>query len=89
MNVKPLGNRVIIEPKKTEEKTKGGIYLPDTAQDSENIGTVVAMSESIKEPQFKVGDKVMFDKYSGKEISDNEQKYVVIDYKDVIAKLSE
>ena len=89
MNVKPLGNRVIIEPKKTEEKTKGGIYLPDTAQDSENIGTVVAISESIKEPQFKVGDKVMFEKYGGKEISDNEQKFVVIDYKDVIARLNE
>ena len=89
MNVKPLGTRVIIEPKKVEEKTQGGIYLPDTAQNSENIGLVVAMSENIKEPQFRVGDSVMYEKYGGKEISDNNRKYVLIDYKDVIAKLTE
>ncbi len=89
MDVKPLGNRVIIEPKKKEEKTQGGIYLPESAQDSDNVGVVVAISESIKEPQFNVGDKVMFEKYGGKEISDNEKMYVILDYKDVIARLRE
>lgn len=89
MNVKPLGTRVIIEPKKTEEKTKGGIYLPDTAKDSENVGIIVAISESIKDSQVKVGDKVMFEKFGGKEISDNDNSYVILDYKDIIAVLTE
>lgn len=87
MNVKPLGNRVIIEPKKAEEKTKGGIYLPESAQEKDNRGTVVAVSSSIKDCPFSEGDYVMFDKFSGKEISDNEKKYVIVDYKDVLAKL--
>ncbi|MFP4118132.1 MAG: co-chaperone GroES [Candidatus Woesearchaeota archaeon] len=87
MNVKPLGNRVIIEPKKQEEKTKGGIYLPETAQDKKNTGKVVAISDSIKECPFSVGDTVMFEKFSAKEISDADSEYVIVDYKDVLAKL--
>ena len=89
MNVKPLGNRVIIEPKRKEEKTQGGIYLPESAQDSDNVGVVVAMSESIKDPQFNVGDNVMYEKYGGKEISDDNKRYIILDYKDVIARLRE
>ncbi len=88
MDVKPLGNRVIIEPIKKEAKTKGGIYLPETAQEKENTGKVVAISDSIKDCQFAVGDTVMFEKFSAKEISDGDSRYVVIDYKDVLAKLS-
>ena len=88
MNVKPLGNRVIIEPTKKAEKTKGGIYLPETAQEKENTGRVVAISESIEDCPFSVDDTVMFEKYSAKEIVDDEKKLVIIDYKDVLAKLN-
>ena len=87
MNIRPLGNRVIIEPRKAEEKTKGGIYLPESAQNEENKGTIVAISEEIKDPKVSTGDSVMFEKFSGKEISDNEKKYVIIDVKDILAKL--
>ncbi|MFW6230576.1 MAG: co-chaperone GroES [Nanoarchaeota archaeon] len=88
MNIEPLGTRVIVEPKEKEKKTKGGIYLPDTAQEKENIGTVVAVSKGIKESPVSQGDTVMFEKYGGKEISDNEKKYIIIDVKDIIARLS-
>ncbi len=89
MRIRPLGNRVIIEPRKVEEKTKGGIYLPESAQESDPRGTVVAVSDAIKDCPFSVGDSVMYDKYAGKKISDNEKEYVIVDFKDVIAKLSE
>lgn len=87
MKIQPLGTRVIVEPKKVEEKTRGGIYLPEAAQEKTTLGTVVAISEGIKECPFKVGDTVMFEKYGTKELSDDEKQYILIDVKDILAKM--
>ena len=89
MKIQPLGTRVIIEPEKKEEKTSSGIYLPESAQEKEMEGTVVAISEGIKEPMVKVGDQVLFERYGGKEISDNDKKYIIMDVKDIMAKKNE
>lgn len=89
MKITPLGFRVIIEPREKIEKTSSGIYLPDSAQDNQNKGTVVAVSTKIKEPSVTVGDTVLFEKYGGKEISDDNKKYYIIDEKDIIAKITE
>jgi chaperonin GroES len=88
MKITPLGSRVIVEPKEKIEKTSSGIYLPDSAQDNQNRGTIVAISAAIKEPSVAVGDTVLFEKYGGKEISDDNKKYVIIDVKDIIAKIN-
>ena len=88
MKVKPLGQRVIIKPiEKKEERTESGIYLPETAQKNDNQGEVIAISEQIKEPSVKAGDKVLYEKYGAKEITDGKDKYIIIDIKDIIAKL--
>ena len=76
MKMKPLADRVIIKPSAAEEKTKGGIILPDTAKEKPVIGEVVAVgpgkiTEDGKKvvPEVKVGDKVLYGKYSGTEVT--------------------
>jgi chaperonin GroES len=86
MRIQPLGTRVIVEPEKVEEKTSGGIYLPETAQEKPTIGTVIAVAENVKAVQ--AGDKVMFEKYGTKEIKDAEKAYILIDVKDILAKIN-
>jgi chaperonin GroES len=75
MNIKPLGDRVVIKPAPAEERTKGGIILPDTAKEKPVIGEVVAVGpgkitdEGKKIAlEVKVGDKVLYGKYSGTEM---------------------
>jgi chaperonin GroES len=85
MEMKPLADRVIVKPLAAEEKTKGGIVLPDTAKEKPQEGKVVAVgkgkvSESGKvEPlELKVGDRVLYGKYSGTEISSKEGEELLI-----------
>jgi chaperonin GroES len=86
MNIKPLGNRVLIKRKKAEEKTKGGIYIPDSAKEKTTEGKVIAIGEgdAIK---LKVGDKVMFESYGGTDITIDNESYTIMDMKDIIAKI--
>lgn len=85
MNIKPLKDRVLIKPKETEQKTEGGIYLPDTAKDDKvHEGEVIAVGES-KEVQLKVGQKVLFEGFSGTELKMGGTKYLLLDVKDVLA----
>lgn len=86
MNVKPLQNRVLIKPQEKEEKTKGGIYLPDTAREKTQQGVVMAVGDS-KDIVVKAGDTVLYENFSGTEININGIKHIVIDIKDVIARL--
>ena len=75
MNLQPLGDRVIVKPLKAEEKTKGGIVLPDTAKEKPQEGEIVAVGKGkvledgkIRALEVKVGDRVLYGKYSGTEV---------------------
>ncbi len=84
MNLKPLGNRILVKPKETEEKTTGGIYIPDSAKDKTQEGEVLAVGDG-KEVNVKVGDLIIHEKYAGTEITINGHKNLVMDVKDVLA----
>ena len=83
MIIKPIGKRLLVKPLKMEEKTSSGIILPGSEnKELPNIGEVVAIG-SVEE--VKLGEKVVFKKYSGTEIKDSEQKYLILDIEDVLA----
>ncbi len=92
MNLRPLGDRVVVKPVEREEKTKSGIVLPDTAKEKpqegmvEAIGTGRILDNGTKIPmELKVGDKVLYAKYAGNEFKVEEQEYLIISEKDVLA----
>ncbi|HOX54571.1 MAG: co-chaperone GroES [Candidatus Omnitrophica bacterium] len=93
MDIKPLGDRVLIKQLEAEEKTKGGIVLPDTAKEKPQEGKVIAVgpgkvleSGKIQEPGVKVGDKVLYGKYSGTEVSTKSgEEYIIIKEEDILA----
>ncbi len=88
MNLKPIGERVIIKPEKKEEKTKGGIYIPENAKDEKKAGVVIAVgSLDSKKYDIKKGDRIVYGGYSSDEIELDGEKYIIIDAKDVLAKL--
>ena len=85
--IKPLADRVLIEPKEAETKTASGIYLPDTAKEKPQQGTVLAVGPGKKdEPmEVKVGDVVLYGKYSGTEVTVDEKKYLIVKQSDILA----
>lgn len=92
MNLKPLGDRVIVRPKAPEEKTKGGIILPDTAQEKPMEGEIIAVGNGKTDDagkkvamELKVGDKVLYGKYSGTEVKVNDEEYLIMREGDVYA----
>jgi chaperonin GroES len=89
MKVKPLQDRIIVEPFKAEETTKGGIIIPDTAKEKPMKGTVRAVGAGKQgEPLvLKVGDDVLFGKGVGQEIEVEEVKYLIMRESDVLLKL--
>jgi chaperonin GroES len=87
MNIKPIGNRILVKPEAVEQKTASGIILPDTAEkEQKEQGTIIAMGEGegLKKLHLKIGDKVIFGKYSGEEISYNKVDYKFIKHEDVL-----
>ena len=85
IDVKPLGENVLIHPEKPEQKTSAGIYLPDTAsQERSQIGKVMAVGESDK-IKVKAGQKVVFKRYGGEEIKIEGEEYLIANYKDILA----
>lgn len=92
MKVKPLSDRIIIKPSPAEEKTKGGIILPDTAKEKPVIGEVVAVGPGRKSDdgkivpmEVKAGDKVLYGKYSGTEVTIDGQEYLIMRESDIFA----
>lgn len=85
--IKPLADRVLIEPKEAEVKTAAGIYIPDTAKEKPQQGTVVAAGPGKKdEPmELKAGDVVIYGKYAGTEITVDDKKYLIVKQSDVLA----
>ncbi|HIS14774.1 MAG TPA: co-chaperone GroES [Candidatus Ornithospirochaeta stercorigallinarum] len=84
MTIIPLGERVLLKAEKTEEKTAGGIFIPQAAQEKTQIATVVAVGDS-EEIKVKVGDKVLHDKYAGTEIKDSGEDYLIVNAQDILA----
>ena len=87
MNIQPLSDRVLMAPAPAEEKTIGGIIIPDTAKEKPLQGKVVAVGEGKKdEPMvLKAGDTFLYSKYAGTEIEYEGEKYLVMRQSDVVA----
>jgi len=85
--IKPLADRVVIEPKEAETKTASGIFIPDTAKEKPQQGTVVAVGPGKKdEPmEVKLGDVVLYGKYAGTEVSLEDKKYLIVKQSDILA----
>ena len=89
MNIRPLADRVLVEPKEAETKTASGIYIPETAKEKPQQGKVIAVGSGKKdEPmELKVGDTVLYGKYSGTEITVDGKDYLMMRQSDVLAVL--
>lgn len=87
LSIKPLADRVIVKPAAAEEKTAGGIIIPDTAKEKTQRGTVVAAGPGKKDEPVtvKVGDTVLYGKYSGTEISIEGGDYLIMRESDILA----
>jgi chaperonin GroES len=93
-NIRPLADRIIVMPKELETKTKGGIFIPDTAdKDKPMEGTILAIGHGkyidgkLQPLQVKVGDKILFGKYSGTSIKFDDKEYLVMREEDVMGVL--
>jgi chaperonin GroES len=87
IKVKPLADRVLVEPAPAEQKTSGGIIIPDTAKEKPQKGTVVAVGNGKKDEPMtvKVGDIVLYGKYSGTEINIEGNDYLIMKESDIFA----
>lgn len=91
MKLRPLGDRVVLQHQKAEEKTQSGIILPDSAKEKPQEAVVIAVGQGKGEDgkeiemQVKVGDKVIYSRYAGTEIKLDDQEYIVVGQSDIIA----
>ena len=92
INLKPLADRVIVKPSEAEETTKGGIILPDSAKEKPIEGTIVAIGPGrtsddgkLIKPEVKVGDKILYGKYSGTEVKVEGVEYLIMRESDIFA----
>ncbi len=93
MNIKPLGDRVLVQILAAEEESKGGILLPDSAKEKPQEAKVVAVGQGkvlesgkIQAPEVKAGDKVLFGKYSGTEVTTKDgEEYLMLRAEDILA----
>ena len=89
VNIKPLADRVLVQPAAAEEKTASGLYIPDTAKEKPQKGTVVAVGNGKKDEPLtvKVGDTVLYGKYSGTELSVEGKDFLIMRESDIFASL--
>jgi len=87
IKIKPLADRVLIEPKEAEEKTASGIIIPDTAKEKPQKGTVVAVGPGTKDEKMevKIGDVVLYGKYAGTDLSYDGKDYLMMKQSDILA----
>jgi chaperonin GroES len=95
IKLQPLGDRVVVQPSEEEEVTKGGIILPDTAKEKPQRGVVIAVGpgrldeEGKRIPmEVKKGDKVIYSKYAGSEIKQDDEEVLILRESDILAKYS-
>lgn len=91
-SLKPLGDRILVKISEAEEKTAGGIFLPDTAKEKQQVGEVVEVGSgkrnddgSYQQLEVKVGDKVLYSKYGGTDIKLGSEDYVLLREQDILA----
>ncbi len=89
MNIKPIGERVLIKPMKEEEKTAGGIYIPETAKEKKKQGVVVEIGTTSDDNEMPVqkGDLILYTGYDTEELEMDGEEYIIINVSDIIAKL--
>ncbi len=89
LNIRPLADRVLVEPAAAEEKTASGIIIPDTAKEKPQKGTIVAVGDGKKDEPLtvKAGDTVLYGKYSGTEITIEGKEYLIMRESDIYAVL--
>lgn len=92
IKLKPLGNRVIAKRQEEKEKTKGGIILPDSAKQKQETACVISVSEDMKTKEGKpfkspvaIGDIILIDKYSGQEVTIDDEELVIVKVDDIVA----
>ncbi len=92
MNIKPLGDRIVVKAIEREEKTESGIVLPDTAKEKPQEGEVVAVGEGKRlengerlKPEVEVGDRIIYAKYAGTEVQHKRQELLIVSEKDILA----
>ena len=92
MQIQPLADRVVVKPLEETEQMKGGLYIPDTAKEKPQQGEVVAVGPGRVndegrriEPELKSGDRVLYGKYSGTEVTVGDEEYLILRESDVLA----
>lgn len=87
VNIKPLADRVLVQPAAAEEKTSSGLYIPDSAKEKPQRGTVIAVGDGKKDEPLtvKVGDTVLYGKYSGTELTVEGGDYLIMRESDIFA----
>ncbi len=86
IKIEPLGARVVIKPLEQETKTASGLFIPESAKEKPQTGQVVAVGDD-EEIKLKVGDRILFAKYTGTEFKLDGQDYLLMEYSDVLARL--
>ena len=86
LKIQPLGMRVVIQPLEQEGKTASGLYIPETAKEKPQSGKIVAIGDD-EEIKLKVGDRVLYPKYSGTEFKLDNKEYILMECADVLARL--
>jgi chaperonin GroES len=96
VKLEPLGDRVVVSPSEREETTRSGIVIPDTAKEKPQRGTVIAVGKGRRDDDgdriamdVKVGDQVLFAKYAGTEFKYEDEEYLILSEKDILAKIED
>jgi len=85
MKLQPINGRILVKPIEVEEKTSGGIYLPDTAKEKLHQGEVIAVAEDATQ-EVAVGDRIIYKEFSGTEVKFDEEEYILLIEDDLLAK---
>lgn len=94
-NIKPLGDRVVVKPEEADEQTESGLYIPDTAQEKPQRGSVTAVGPGRVENGTKIdmsveeGDKVLYSKYAGTEITLDGEEYLIVRESDILGTIQD
>ena len=96
VKLQPLGDRVVVQPAEREETTKSGIVIPDTAKEKPQRGTIIAVGKGRRDDDgdripmdVSVGDTVLFAKYAGTEFKFEDEEYLILSEKDILAKVDD
>jgi chaperonin GroES len=85
MKIKPIGDRVLVKMEEVEEKTASGLFIPQTAQEKTQTGTVEAIGDDKDVITVKKGDKVMYDKYAGTNVTIDGKEFLLVKMQDIMA----